>query len=78
MLDLKDKLILVTGAARGIGRAVAIEYAKRGGRLIILDILGDQVQETAVEMKKLGYTGKQKLNSGEIVVHKVNSLCVSV
>jgi NAD(P)-dependent dehydrogenase (short-subunit alcohol dehydrogenase family) len=59
MLDLKDKLILVTGAARGIGRAVAIEYAKRGGRLIILDILGDQVQDTAVEMKKLGYTGEQ-------------------
>jgi NAD(P)-dependent dehydrogenase (short-subunit alcohol dehydrogenase family) len=59
MLDLKDKLILVTGAARGIGRAVAIEYAKRGGRLIILDILGDQVQETAVEMKNLGYTGEQ-------------------
>jgi NAD(P)-dependent dehydrogenase (short-subunit alcohol dehydrogenase family) len=59
MLDLKDKLILVTGAARGIGRAVAIEYAKRGGRLIILDILGDQVQETAVEMKKLSYTGEQ-------------------
>jgi len=56
MLDLKDKLILVTGAARGIGRAVAIEYAKRGGRLIILDILGDQVQETAGEMKKQGYT----------------------
>jgi NAD(P)-dependent dehydrogenase (short-subunit alcohol dehydrogenase family) len=60
MLDLKDKLILVTGAARGIGRAVAIEYAKRGGRLVILDILGDQVQETAVEMKKLGYTGEQR------------------
>ena len=59
MLDLKDKLILVTGAARGIGRAVAIEYAKRGGRLIILDILGNQVQETAEEMKKRGYTGEQ-------------------
>lgn len=34
MTDLKDRLILVTGASRGIGRATALEVAKRGGHVI--------------------------------------------
>ncbi|OCK79496.1 NAD(P)-binding protein, partial [Lepidopterella palustris CBS 459.81] len=55
MLDLKDKLVLVTGAARGIGRAVAFEYAKHGAHLIILDILGDKLDATAADMRKEGY-----------------------
>jgi len=55
MPDFKDKLILVTGAARGIGRAVAFEYAKAGAQLIILDVLGDQLKKAATEMKAEGY-----------------------
>jgi len=55
VLDFKDKLVLVTGSARGIGRAVAFEYAKHGARLILLDIL-ESVNETGEDMKKEGYT----------------------
>jgi len=55
-LDFKDKLILVTGAARGIGRGVAFEYAKAGAHLILLDVLGDQVKATAEDMRKEGHT----------------------
>lgn len=56
MPEFKDKLVLVTGAARGLGRGMAFEYAKQGARLIITDVLGDQVNETAEDMKKEGYT----------------------
>ena len=56
MPEFKDKLVLVTGAARGLGRGMAMEYAKQGARVIITDILGDQVEETAEDMKKEGYT----------------------
>ncbi|KAF2808135.1 NAD(P)-binding protein, partial [Mytilinidion resinicola] len=49
------KLILVTGSARGIGQAVAAEYAKFGARIILLDIL-ETVHETADALKKAGHT----------------------
>jgi NAD(P)-dependent dehydrogenase (short-subunit alcohol dehydrogenase family) len=60
VLDFKDKLILVTGSARGIGRAVAFEYAKHGAHLILLDILAT-VKETGEDMKKQGYTGNLRV-----------------
>ncbi|KAI9740129.1 MAG: hypothetical protein M1818_004880 [Claussenomyces sp. TS43310] len=56
VVEFKDKLILVTGAARGIGRAVAFEYAKAGGRLIILDILEKELEETAAALREDGHT----------------------
>ena len=33
---LKDKLAVVTGATRGIGRAIAMQYAKEGASVIAL------------------------------------------
>lgn len=36
---MKGKLAVVTGAARGIGRAIAVELASRGARLAICDLL---------------------------------------
>ncbi|GAA1896999.1 SDR family NAD(P)-dependent oxidoreductase [Williamsia serinedens] len=37
-LDLHDAVVLVTGAAGGIGRAVARELHRRGARLVLLDL----------------------------------------
>jgi NAD(P)-dependent dehydrogenase (short-subunit alcohol dehydrogenase family) len=56
MPEFKDKLVLVTGAARGLGRGMAIEYGKLGAQLIITDILGDQLDQTAADLKKEGFS----------------------
>jgi NAD(P)-dependent dehydrogenase (short-subunit alcohol dehydrogenase family) len=40
--DFSDKVVLVTGAARGIGRAHAIEFARSGADVAVIDLPGDK------------------------------------
>lgn len=50
----KDKVVIVTGAAQGIGRGVALQVAKEGGSVVLVDF-SDYVQEAAdVIIKKKG------------------------
>jgi 3-oxoacyl-[acyl-carrier protein] reductase len=51
-LELKNKIVLVTGAARGIGRTIALEFAKEGANVVVNDIMdGTPVAE---EIKQMG------------------------
>ena len=38
MKDLKNKKVLITGGARGIGKQIALEFAKYGSDIIICDL----------------------------------------
>ena len=51
---LEDKIILVTGASRGIGRAVALEAAKHGAEVIITGRTTGALEEVDDEIKNLG------------------------
>ena len=51
---LNNRTILITGAARGIGRSIAQACASAGARLIIADILAEQGEETAAELRASG------------------------
>lgn len=53
-MKLEGKVALVTGAARGIGRSIALLFAKEGAHLILDDILEDKVREVAEEIKGFG------------------------
>ncbi len=50
MLRLKDKIALITGAARGIGQAVAELFAKEGAIVIVSDINDELGEKVASEL----------------------------
>ena len=51
---LKNKQVLITGATRGIGRAIAIEAAKRGAHIIALGRTQGALEELDDEISSLG------------------------
>ncbi len=53
-MRFKDKVVLVTGAGRGIGRAIAEAFAKEGAKVVVNDINEETAKNTAEELKKLG------------------------
>jgi 3-oxoacyl-[acyl-carrier protein] reductase len=46
-MELKDKVIVITGAARGLGRAMAVELAGKGAKLALVDLNQDDLDQTA-------------------------------
>lgn len=54
MTDLKNKNALITGAGKGIGKAVAIVLAKEGVNLILVSRTKSDIDQLAEETAKLG------------------------
>ena len=51
---LEDKVVMVTGASQGLGRALALAYAKENASLVINARSEDSVRPVAEEAEKLG------------------------
>ena len=53
-MRLKDKVAIVTGAAHGMGEAEARLFAKEGARVVVADILQDQAEAVAADIRAGG------------------------
>ncbi|MGW1424299.1 SDR family NAD(P)-dependent oxidoreductase [Bradyrhizobium manausense] len=51
---LKDRLVVVTGAGQGIGRAIALGVATAGARVVVTDLRQDQAESAAREIRGAG------------------------
>jgi len=50
----QDKAVLVTGGARGLGRLIALDFAREGARLALADVREADLEKTASEIEALG------------------------
>ncbi|MFZ5916475.1 MAG: SDR family NAD(P)-dependent oxidoreductase [Chloroflexota bacterium] len=49
-----DRVAIVTGAAQGIGRAIALGLAGEGAHVVVADLQAAKAAETAAEIEKMG------------------------
>ncbi len=54
MLDFKGKVVLVTGSGRGIGKVIALSFAKLGAKLALCDVNEETLKETVSEIESIG------------------------
>src|SRR6185295_10817564 len=74
-----DRTIIVTGAARGIGGAIARAFAARGGRVLALDVL--PVAIDGVEAHRIDLADRAAVSAllagieADVVVHAAGGVC---
>ena len=56
MFSLSNKTAVITGAGSGIGRAIAVLFAKQGAKVEVLDYNTEQADEVVAEIKAAGGT----------------------
>ena len=61
MDEFLEKTVIVTGAAHGFGRAIALAFAQRGANVWACDVVEDEVQETARLCARAGHASAARV-----------------
>jgi NAD(P)-dependent dehydrogenase (short-subunit alcohol dehydrogenase family) len=77
MVDLRDKVVLVTGAATGIGRAMALECAGGGAAVVVSDLDAERGGQTAAAIREQG--GQARFIAADVAdIDQVESLVAQI
>ena len=57
-MDLRGKTVVITGAGRGIGRALAERLGRDGGHIALLDLNADELRATRKALESVGITAR--------------------
>lgn len=52
--SLKNKVAIVTGGASGIGKGIAVEFAKTGANIVLVDLKNEETKKVVEEIRSLG------------------------
>jgi 3-oxoacyl-[acyl-carrier protein] reductase len=58
-IDLRGKVVIVTGAGRGIGREIAETLAREGATTVVTDVRQDLLDDVAAEFRRRDWMGRQ-------------------
>lgn len=61
-MKLQNKIAIVTGSASGIGKEIAMTYAREGAKVVIADLNKDAAEATAAEIRKVCGEGAQAMS----------------
>ncbi len=73
-----SRSVLVTGAGSGIGKAIAIAFAKEGANLVLVGRTESKLQETLNEIKSLEGNNKVVLYTGDVGREETNKNAVEL
>ena len=54
-MSIKDRVAIITGAGRGVGRATALRFARKGARVVLFSRTPAPLDEVAAEIAREGY-----------------------
>jgi 3-oxoacyl-[acyl-carrier protein] reductase len=76
-MDIKGKVVAITGGARGLGKAMALEFAGRGGRLALIDLNAAELAACASACSALGAEARVyscNVSSEDAVISTLDSI----